>query len=194
MNRVGDKKFYEGLSFLRDLLSSLDEDERLNFPADLETIFLCSHDSDAKPMRLEAVVRFYNYFCELKEKLHHGEKLCERFLSAIDEGELEAFDVGDLVTRDNVERDDEDCRFNGSIEVFVGQSIEQYETNEEEAAEASGLTVSVSEFIDFLKEDWEYPFYGEAGQALDFQCVYNAIKNEMMAFLEENRPNVQLVE
>ena len=194
MNRVGDKEFYEGLSFLRDLLSSLDEDERLNFPEDLETVFLSSHDSDAKAMRLEAVVRLYNHFCKLEEKLQRGEKICERFLSAIDEGELETFDVGDLVTTDNIERDDEDCRFDGAIEAFIERCVGQYEENEEEAAETSGLTVSVGEFIDFLKEDWEYPFYGEAGQALDFQCVYNAIKNEMIAFLEENRPNVQLVD
>ena len=213
MGWITNDQLQDGLSFLKKLLSSYDSEDEEDFMSNLSTIedYVAKYgrggdyvpyggilESYSKAMCLEAVVQLYENFAELKQELEDGAKLCEQFMKAIDEGTLETFNVGDLVVTDN-DFDNEDYHFEGSIETFVDHIIKQdfdYDEYEEEyngeASEMSELTVSVEEFIDYLKEGWEYPF--EEAAILDFSCVYEAIRAKMDAFLQSHYPNIRLVD
>ena len=213
MGWITNEQFQDGLSFLKKLLSSYDSEDEEDFMSNLSTIedYVAKYgrggdyvpyggilESYSKAMCLEAVVQLYENFAELKQELEDGAKLCEQFMKAIDEGTLEAFNVGDLVVTDN-DFDNEECQFGGAIERFIEGIIEQDPDYDEyaeeyngEASEMSEVTVSVDEFMDYLKDGWEYPFYENL--ILDFSCVYEAIRSEMDAFLKSHYPNIRLVD
>lgn len=213
MGWITNEQFQDGLSFLECLLSSYDPEDGEVFMPDLSSIenYVSKYgrggdyvpyggilEHDSKAMCLEAVVRQYESFSKLKQKLEEGVKLCEQFMEAIDEGTLEAFNVGDLVVTDN-DFDNEECQFGGAIERFIEGIIEQDPDYDEYAEEYNGeasempeVTVSVDEFMDYLKDGWEYPFYENL--ILDFSCVYEAIRSEMDAFLKSHYPNIRLVD
>lgn len=213
MDRITNEQFKDGLSFLENLLSSYDPEDEEGLMSNLSTIedYVSKYgrggdyvpyggglEDYSKAMCLGAVVQQYKRLWELKQDLEEGVKLCEQFMEAIDKGTLEAFNVGDFVVTDNG-FENEDCQFEGSIERFIEQTIEEnsdYDEYEEEyygeASETSDLTVSVDEFIAYLKEGWEYPFEEES--ILDFLCVYEAIRAEMDAFLKSHYPNIRLVD
>lgn len=213
MGWITNEQFKDGLSFLKRILSSYDSEDEEGFMSNLSTIedYVAKYGRGgdcvpyggilydySKAMCLDAVLREYKGLWELKQDLEEGVKLCEQFMEAIDKGTLEAFNVGDLVVTDNG-FENEDYKFDGSIESFVEQTIEQNSDYNEygdeyngEAAEMSELTVSVEEFVAYLKGEWEYPF--EEGEILDFTCVYEAIRAEMDAFLKSHYPNIRLVD
>lgn len=198
-DNVSNEAFYRGCLFLEKLLSSYGDECGARFMDNIERIdeyvsksgLFGLVDSEGKEMCLEAIARQYDTFVELSEKLKHGSELCKVFADAIDRGSLELFNAGKLLVADN----DDDCeslQFGGAVPCFVEREIERY-GDEEDVAEVSGLEISVDAFIDFLVNEWDYPFCNIEG-VLSFECVRHALKNELAEFVESEYPNVKVVD